>query len=430
MTQGDHDPHPEDPISLSGRTVAGRYRVVGMLGEGGIGKVYEAEQIGLDRQVAVKVIQPKRRNDPVTTQRFLREARAAGRISSPHVVTLFDCGTDDGTGELYIAMEMLLGQSLLSRLADGEPMELPEVLRVAASIARGLAAAHDAGVLHRDLKPANIFLCADGNVKVLDFGIAKLIDDRAEEGEPLTQVNRVLGTPMYMSPEAATRRPVGPSADLYAVGLLIYEMVVGAPPFRTGNAWKTLEAQVKEQAPPLGQAAPWRTIPEKLERLVQSLLHKRPEQRPQRASDVAATLDELSVELKMQNSAADRTEVEVRLPEGVPEPTARIITERPPSSERAPELHTPPPAAEVPAQEPSAPIDPPPIGHPHEEDELMAATTVWAGSGAGVHPARSAPPSRPTAPTRSGLNGRGLWLAAAIVGVLVFAAVLVVRIWF
>ncbi|HEY8429438.1 MAG TPA: serine/threonine-protein kinase, partial [Sandaracinaceae bacterium] len=158
--------------TLCGRTVAGRYDVVRRLGQGGIGRVYLAEQRGLDRRVALKVIRPERRSDPVTAARFEREARAAGRISSPHVVTIYDCGRDE-RGDLYIAMELLEGESLAERMRHGPLPSVLEATRIAASIAKGLLAAHEAGVLHRDLKPANVFLCADGSVKVLDFGIAK-----------------------------------------------------------------------------------------------------------------------------------------------------------------------------------------------------------------------------------------------------------------
>ena len=306
---------PQGPVALSGRTVAGRYRIVGTVGQGGIGKVYEAEQIGLDRMVAVKCIRPERRTDEVTTKRFLREARAAGRITSPHVVTLFDCGTDLDTGELYIAMEMLHGQSLLERLAQTENLPLVEVLRTATQIARGLRAAHEAGVLHRDLKPANVFLCEDGTVKVLDFGIAKILDDERERGEALTKVNRILGTPVYMSPEAATRQPLGPTTDLYALGLLIYEMVVGAPPFKTGDAWKTLEAHVKTTPPRLSQAAPWLPIPEALDALVAQLLRKKPQERPRDAGEVATRLDRLATTLALAESSSDRTMVELMIPD-------------------------------------------------------------------------------------------------------------------
>lgn len=294
--------------TLSGRTVAGRYQVLGLLGQGGIGKVYVAEQIGLDRRVALKVIRPDRRTDAVTAQRFAREARAAGRIHSPHVVTLFDFGSD--RGEHYIAMEKLEGESLLERLSRGPQLPLTEALRIAADIAKGLRAAHEAGVLHRDLKPANVFLCEDGTVKVLDFGIAKLVDDE-DEWEPLTGVNRVLGTPVYMSPEAATRKPLGPTTDLYALGLLIFEMIVGEPPFKTGDPMETLRAQVTRPAPRLRQAAPWAPVPAELDLLVSALLEKDPKERPRDAGAVAGRLETIAADLRR---SLEVTKTEIDLP--------------------------------------------------------------------------------------------------------------------
>lgn len=394
-TDEDGGPNDPSPLSLSGRTVAGRYTIVGLLGQGGIGRVYEAKQVGLDRSVAVKVIRPERRDDEVTVRRFMREARAAGRISSPHVVTLYDCGTDD-TGELYIAMELLEGHSLLHRIAEREPFPLSEVLKIAAAIARGLRAAHEAGVLHRDLKPANVFLCDDGNVKVLDFGIAKLLDESQDE---LTAVNRILGTPVYMSPEAATRKPLGPTSDLYALGLLIFEMVVGTPPFKTGDAWKTLEMQVKIRAPRLKDAAPWRPIPDELDELVAELLKKNPQRRPRDAGDVAERLATIATRLAMRESIeVERTEVDVHMPPADPED--------------------------------------------FEDDELAAATHLWSGH-------RSVPPPvvpvetlgrrfgateleaiRTTlgkGPKLADLTRRQLVLAAVGAGGLAFAAALILR---
>lgn len=401
------DPEHEDgrrkeaaPQSLSGRLVAGRYAIVGLLGVGGIGRVYEAEQVGLDRSVAIKVIRPERRDDEVTVHRFMREARAAGRISSPHVVTLYDCGRDD-TGELYIAMELLEGRSLSQRIASREPFEMSEVLQIATMIALGLRAAHEAGVLHRDLKPANVFLCDDGNVKVLDFGIAKLLDDEASED--LTAVNRILGTPVYMSPEAATRRPLGPTSDLYALGLLIFEMVVGTPPFKTGDAWKTLEKQVKTRAPRLESAAPWRSIPDELGELVASLLKKNPLNRPRDAGEVAERLRRISTELAMQESLeGGRTDVDVPMP--------------------------PAGSGEL------------------EDDELEGATTLWSGATRVERTVVPAETLRHRAlstakldahlaamkkkPTLAHLTRRQLFLAATVGGAIAFSAMLLFRLIF
>ncbi|MBX3275418.1 MAG: serine/threonine protein kinase [Sandaracinaceae bacterium] len=411
-------PPLSEPVSLSGRTVAGRYRVVGVVGQGGIGKVYEAEQIGLDRTVAVKVIRPERRGDEVTTRRFLREARAAGRIASPHVVTLFDCGTDEGSGELYIAMELLSGQSLSRRLADDEALPMSLALRIGAMIARGLRAAHEAGVLHRDLKPANVFLCDDGNVKVLDFGIAKLLDESVDE--PLTQVNRILGTPVYMSPEAATRRPLGPTTDLYGLGLLLYEMIVGTPPFKTGDAIKTLEAHVKTVPPRVSAAAPWRAIPPALDELVARLLEKQPQARPRDAGEVAAALDRMAMELALAESrAGELTEVELRLP-----PAAARATELPatPVSEDALDataVWVGDPSLARPREEI--------IGRPFPKEALEAYRRRLEGQPADAPPPPPEPAPPPPLRRLAGLTQRQIAIAAVGLGVVTFVTMLVIR---
>ncbi|MGE0787285.1 MAG: serine/threonine-protein kinase [Sandaracinaceae bacterium] len=364
----------EHEQTLTGATIAGRYQVIGSLGSGGIGQVYAAEQIGLDRQVAVKVIRKGRRGDDVTEKRFMREARAAGRISSPHVVTLFDFGRDPQSGLLYLAMELLEGQSLSQRLDDPTLLEMPELLRVGASVARGLRAAHEAGVLHRDLKPANVFLCSDKTVKVLDFGIAKLMDDEQNDWEPLTQVNRILGTPVYMSPEAATRRPLGPTSDLYALGLILFEMVVGEPPFKTGNAMKTLRAQVETPAPRLSDAAPWRPIPEELDDLVAQLLEKDPNKRPRDAGDVVERIEQVAAKASSSETVVDssplahlhtpaRTEVDIPLPARTPDVRAYVA-----------------------------------YGEDDEEEEHGAATTVWGRNSPSEPPKPATPPDMPPTP--------------------------------
>lgn len=274
-----------------GRLVAGRYRVLRRLGQGGIGRVYRAEQASLDREVALKVIRPDRRADPIISARFLREARAAGRIRSPHVVTLFDCGSDD-EGELYIAMELLKGESLAERLKHGPPISAREGLRIAVGVAKGLAAAHEAGVLHRDLKPGNVFLCDDGTVKVLDFGIAKLLDeDQGKDG--LTGLHRIVGTPIYMSPEAALRRPLTAASDLYSLGVLMYEMFTGKPPFKTGSPLETLRAHLRCPVPKLTDTSPWLQVPKSLEDLIDRLLAKEASDRPDTAEELVDLLESI-----------------------------------------------------------------------------------------------------------------------------------------
>ena len=283
----------EEALTFSGRTVAGRYRILGLLGQGGNAKVYEAEQIGLDRLVAVKVIRADKRTE-TASKHFMREAKLAGRVSSPHVVTLYDFGRDDETGELYLAMELLEGRSLSRTLREDGALPLDRALDVGAQVARGLAAAHEKGVLHRDLKPANIFLCADGTAKVLDFGIAKLTVPELGDGDDadsLTQDGRFVGTPSYMSPEAATKGPIGPATDIYALGLIVYDMIVGQPAFRSGNPMRTLMAQVKQPAPRVSERVG--DVPPELDDFVDALLRKDPATRPQDPMQIAKHLEQL-----------------------------------------------------------------------------------------------------------------------------------------
>ncbi|MFK7987699.1 MAG: serine/threonine-protein kinase [Sandaracinaceae bacterium] len=408
----DDELYDDDPASLtlSGKTIAGRYKVISLLGQGGSGRVYLAQQIGLDRRVAIKVIRKDRKEDPVTAARFMREAKAAGRIQSPHVVTLFDFGRDGE--EDYIAMELLEGQSLAERLKGNEPISTHEALSIASSIAKGLKAAHEAGVLHRDLKPGNVFLCADGTVKVLDFGIAKLLDDESPEwGEPLTQVNRIIGTPVYMSPEAATRRPLGPQTDLYGLGLILFEMVVGEPPFRTGNAMNTLKAQVTDPAPRLGVAAPWISVPASLEDLVDALLQKDPEARPRDAAEVLERLAAVSgrVEVAASASREARTRVDVRRP-ALEEPemsTAENTADNTADSEMT-EVWSGRPWEGTDLPEPVLPA---PLGSPAPAFE-------------------AAPPAPAPAPSKSN-RAQGLLLlviASGITGLLAFGLILLLRV--
>ncbi|MGF1469866.1 MAG: serine/threonine-protein kinase [Sandaracinaceae bacterium] len=392
------------PSTLVGRVVAGRYRIVERLGQGGIGRVYRAEQLGLDRACAVKVIRPERRTDPVIVQRFVREARAAGRISSPHVVTLYDCGWDDD--DLYIAMELLVGQSLRERLDGGPALNPEDALSVAVAIARGLGAAHQAGVLHRDLKPANVFLCTSGAVKVLDFGVAKLLHE--DSPRPLTDARRVLGTPVYMSPEAARSRPVGPPADFYALGVILFELLVGAPPFRTGDPFETMRAHAQIPAPPLRQAAPWLHVPDELGTLVADLLAKDPEARP----DAGAILDRLGT--VQERWELDLTELSVQDDRNGGE--ARAGDEEDPTEVR--------PMPPFDAEEDSVTGLAPPPWHLYDADESTPESLPIS-----VRPSSS---SLRSAGLLSWLAALPTWmtaLAALVVGAVVFVAILVVRRW-
>ncbi|MCK6576412.1 serine/threonine protein kinase, partial [Myxococcota bacterium] len=198
----------DDP--LIGAIIADRYRIEERLARGGMGAVYRAEQMAMRRPVALKLLRSELMGEATAQARFQREALAASRIESAHVVTLFDFGkTDDGL--FFMAMELLSGETLATRIDREKTLAEPQAVLIGIAIAKALAAAHDAGVIHRDLKPDNVMLCGrEGMVKVLDFGIAKMMDAMAvdEDGEPLTAAGVVMGTAEYMSPEAIAKRPL------------------------------------------------------------------------------------------------------------------------------------------------------------------------------------------------------------------------------
>jgi hypothetical protein len=234
----------EDP-SL-GRVIAGRYRLESRIGEGGMGIVYRARHVLIDRVVAVKLIRPDLRGETHLRAWMLREARAANRVDHAHIIDIHDIGeTDDG--ELYLVMEYLVGTPLSNELARG-PLQLARAVDVLEQMGAALSRAHDLGVVHRDLKSDNILLTARGGrkdfVKILDFGLAALAHDPR-----LAPKGAVFGTPEYMSPEQARGEQAGPQSDLYALGVLFFEMLTGQLPFKAGDRETLLEMQRTTQAP-------------------------------------------------------------------------------------------------------------------------------------------------------------------------------------
>ncbi|MCL2723300.1 MAG: protein kinase [Polyangiaceae bacterium] len=235
---------PQDP--MLGRVVAGRYRLEARAGEGGMGVVYRARHVLIDRVVALKLIRPDLRGETHLRAWMLREARAANRVDHAHIIDIHDIGETE-EGELYLVMEYLVGTSLSSELAKG-PMPLARAVDILEQMCAALARAHDLGVVHRDLKSDNILLATRGGrkdfVKILDFGLAHLaLDPR------LAPKGAVFGTPEYMSPEQARGEEAGPPSDLYALGILFYEMLTGQLPFRSGDRETLLEMQRSAPAP-------------------------------------------------------------------------------------------------------------------------------------------------------------------------------------
>ena len=238
-----------------GRIIEGRYRIRGRIGEGGMGTVYKAEHVEIGKSVAVKILRRRYSGDKQLVERFRREARAASRVGHPHITDVTDFGTTED-GCAYFVMEYLEGMDLADVLAHEGTLEPARVMRIAVQICRALGAAHAAGIIHRDLKPENVFLVARGGqtdfVKVLDFGIAR---NTSPEASRLTNPGMTMGTPEYMSPEQVLGRPADPRTDVYALGALMYEMLLGCPPFRATTGDSMLDqkmrplASLREQRP-------------------------------------------------------------------------------------------------------------------------------------------------------------------------------------
>jgi serine/threonine-protein kinase len=273
---------------LIGRTLDGKYRLDALLGEGGMGTVYRATHLLIDRPVAVKVLRPRFVGDEAAQQRFRREARAAGRLRHPNAVAVTDFG-DTPEGYVYIVMELLEGRTLREMIADEGPLPAARALPLMGQAAAAVAAAHEAGVIHRDLKPGNIFVVRGEDsrtaVKVLDFGIAKLAAESAEESDAknLTQTGVMIGTPRYMSPEQCDGERLTPASDVYSLGVILYEMLTGAPPFNGPTPLAVaLQHSSKPPRPPR-ELVP--AIPEELERVVLHALAKSPAERPADAEE-------------------------------------------------------------------------------------------------------------------------------------------------
>ncbi len=282
---------------LSAGYCLGPYEVVGPIGSGGMGDVYKARDTRLGRDVAIKVLPPEFASDPERLRRFEREAKATAALSHPNILAVHDIGTFDAVP--YLVEELLEGESLEEKIERGA-LAAREAVGIALQIARGLAAAHEKHIVHRDLKPGNVFVTRDGQVKILDFGLAKLV-----EGVPIgeadtlthaptgaTEFGRVLGTVAYMAPEQARGLPVDQRTDVFGFGVVLYEMVTGERPFRGETATDTVAAILKEEPKPLPAG-----VPPDLVTVIGKCLAKEPERRYQGGSEVLDALEAVQPEV-------------------------------------------------------------------------------------------------------------------------------------
>jgi serine/threonine-protein kinase len=268
----------DDP--LIGATLGGLYRVTRLIGVGGMGRVYEATHTRLGKAYAVKVLPEGRADKPDATERFLREARSASKVENEHIVKIVNCDSDEAH-RLFIVMELLEGENLAERIDRGA-LPVDEAVEIAKQTAEALQAAHDAGIVHRDLKPENIFITQKNGtdfVKVLDFGISKI--KTPDHGDPkLTATDQIVGTPLYISPELARGvATVDHRTDIYALGVILYEMITGTPPFTGQNHFQLLYQHGNEAPDPPSQRSKKAKIPSHVESAVLRALEKNPADR-------------------------------------------------------------------------------------------------------------------------------------------------------
>ena len=269
----------------------GPYKLEGRLGAGGMGEVFRATDTRLHRAVAIKILPRDRVADPDRKRRFLQEARAASALNHPNIVAIYDIASDGGVD--YLVMEYVQGKSL-DKLIALRGMPLLEALELAAQIASALAAAHAAGIVHRDIKPANVMVAAETQVKILDFGLAKLVErtptveeETVTQQTALSEPGTALGTAAYMSPEQASGRPLDYRTDIFSLGIVIHEMIAGQRPFRGKSQVDTMHCIIHDPRPLLSQQPP------ELNEILDKALAKDPKARYQHAGDLALDLRRL-----------------------------------------------------------------------------------------------------------------------------------------
>jgi serine/threonine-protein kinase len=376
----------QDP--MVGRTLEGRYTIIARLGSGSMGTVYRAKQHAMGREVAVKILRGDRAVDETAKARFMREARANSLLASPNTVTVFDFGQSE-SGEFYLAMELLEGESLGQRLARVGRLPTPLAVDAARQALRSLSEAHAKGIIHRDLKPDNLFFArmltsaspGEGHeeiVKVLDFGIAKMLhDDDVPMGVVETQAGTVFGTPRYMSPEQAQGKPLDARTDLYSLGVIVYQMLTGRPPFTDNDAVVVMARHIKSAPKRPNEANPEAGVPKELEDVVMRALSKDPADR-QASADILA--GELLAALEAQGAMSSGVRASITNAAGI----------------RVPDSLRPPPMALPPAASPQTNLGGVPlwiIAIAVPVVVLVTALGVYLGKQSGK------PPAVPTAST-------------------------------
>lgn len=391
--------------SLLGRVFEGKYRLDERLGGGGMGTVYRATHLLIDRPVALKVLSQRFVGDQTAQQRFRREARAAGRMQHPNAVTVTDFGaTEDGY--LYIVMELLEGRTLRDLMAHEGPLDPARAVSIMLQACAAVGAAHEAGLIHRDLKPANIFIEQRPNlpaiVKVLDFGVAKCaVEEHDDDYKTLTQVGAIIGTPRYMSPEQCSGvAPLTPASDVYSLGIILYEMLTGVVPFAADTPLGVALKQVSEAPAPMKNAGV--AVPPELEQHVMHALAKNPQERPRDANELRRELHGVAEALGLEHAESNHSPtIEQLRTAGTESPSGRLVIDLATLRQvQAASKETP---SRLPSVQPAAPV----AAAPHPQFNRLNV------------------PLTKTAPART-----RLWMAATILAIAILgSAVLAVRWW-
>lgn len=324
---------------LSGKRI-GQYEIIGLLGEGGMASVYRAHQSNINRQVAIKVIKPNVGNYEGFVQRFVREAQTVAQLNHPHILKIFDYGQQDE--QLYLVMELQTGGSL-SDLIAREQLPLRRVDRLLGQIASALDYAHRQGIVHRDLKPPNILLDSEGNAILTDFGIAKLLTTDTN----LTATGLIMGTPSYMSPEQWSGSQLDSRADIYSLGIIVYEMLTRQQPFTGDTAFSLMFKHVNEPPPPIATFRP--ELPSSFDAVVQRALAKNRENRFMKAGEFAEAFNEIVTDY--EKGTSDSSRWSLPKPPSLDDKTVQIAVEKPNPTGGTP-IPTPPPTTTPPPPPP------------------------------------------------------------------------------